>query len=57
MTSDKNHHFHFTAMARIPTSTLDILEKNKGEGEYLVSNHPLTISHNNPLDWRLCGSV
>jgi len=56
MTGDKNHHFHFTTMARIPISTLDILEKNKGKGECLVSNHPLTISHNNPLDWRLCGS-
>jgi hypothetical protein len=56
MTCDKNHHFHFTTMARIPISTLDILEKNKGEGECLVSNQPLTISHNNSLDWRLCGS-
>lgn len=55
MTSDKNHHFHFTTTARIPIRTPSI-GKNKGEGVCLVSNHCLTTSHNNPLDWRLCES-
>jgi hypothetical protein len=56
VTSDENDHFHFTTMGRIPSSTLDILGQNMGEGEALVSNHPLATSNNNPLDRRLCGS-